>query len=343
MEKISKTLFICIFLITISGCQANSSNVKESTINESYYGTQLFYTPHECIIAGDIANPVGDVPDNPFPSKEIGKSKTEAGEVSQEFAVMPLVTAVLPSLIDKGLDFLVEYLKKQKENLTASTTARAYAITEPPRAGTGLLGCMTFVRGTFGPILNDANNADRPSYADQLGLATRPDFVLEVAYVKPLIDKTAVYVQPVYIEFNKTTAKRGKDKQALITISLFAPGVKAQQAVMPALPGAAVDSNKPKKEEEAENLVTFAFAFEELKQGSRINQAHLKGLKTELAEFKGAFPQYANIQISVIETEEGGDLLLKAAAVINENKDKISPVLLKQLKELLGIKDEDKK
>jgi len=47
------------------------------------------------------------------------------------------------------------------------------------------------------------------------------------------------------------------------------------------------------------------------------------------------------VRLTVIETETGGDLYVAASEVISDNKEKISPVLLKQLKKLLKIEDEE--
>jgi len=308
-----------ILLIGCTGVDADGPELSPST----YYGTQMFFSDAACPLSGK----------NDFTAYNaitIGQTATQKVPAKTELApvLAQLVTAVLPTLIEKGVNFVSEFLKKQKEKLTGTAGAGTYVVTNNDKSG--FLGCLTFVRGTFGTPTN--------STYKNLGLAAPPDFAIEFAYVRPFTNKSAVYLEPLQVEFRNTVAERGDDKQILLTAEFTAPTVKAQSgAAMPPVPGQAKEEDKPDKP----NLATFIVSFNKLKQGSVIRAPALRGMRTELAEYEGGFPDYANVRLTVIETETGGDLYVAASEVISDNKEKISPVLLKQLKKLLKIEDEE--
>src|SRR5882762_11346552 len=67
--------------------------------------------------------------------------------------IIPLITAVAKPVVEKSLDALIEYLKRQKEAYTATAEAKAagdfYAAKDMKSVNPNY-GCLVVVRGKFG-------------------------------------------------------------------------------------------------------------------------------------------------------------------------------------------------
>jgi len=332
MHALVKPVFGIVCAIGVSSC-IHSDPRREPVVKNTYYGSQMFfdqracrYTPSATVNLLGSTNPAAVV--------------LEDGEVAGAESTA-LLAAVLPSLVDKGVDLAIGFLKEQEKNLTATSTAHTFVaipanMTQNDAKNTEIVGCFTYVRGLFG----EPQEVNPPSSIDEgIGLAARPDFVSEFLIIRPAGVANAVFLQPVFLKFQRTAAIRGDDKQILVSVSLTAPTVKSGAGSgIPALPGAATVESEAKAQ-----LASFAFGFDWLKEDAEIPFEHLKGHATPLSTLQSSggkgLPAFANATITVVETEDAGDLLRAVISLAETNQAEISQDIQKRLKKLLDIID----
>jgi hypothetical protein len=148
------------------------------------------------------------------------------GEEALPAGAIAVISSVAPKVINAIVDAGAAYLEKRKTDLTGSASARgaseiyAYSADVPPRPQ---LGCVAFARAHFGELLVP-KGAWTPERLKNLGFSTAPSLYAEFQVVYSR-DMRAVRLQPVYLEYNMTSAARigSKKKDLLFTGFLESP------------------------------------------------------------------------------------------------------------------------
>lgn len=354
LVKVKSGLWVILLTLALSACNSEDSfgvsTGSKHPVVMTFTGSKVFFEPG-CKFS--VAPPP--------PTQTVDLTVPPLGP--QEFAqFLPLLTAVLPSLIDKGTAFISDYLENRAKEFTATTSAANYAVLGQRQPLRHILGCVIFVRGTFSatPDPGGARDAMWQGKLKDLALAAPPEFYSE--YWMHFVDtgETHVALTPGFIDYRTTAAKRSsreKKKDLLITIS-FSTAKRTQEKLID------------------ETVMSFTFVLPKTRIGTRLTQAVLKGMgakaqpiprqstqetssvpssglgvspKAGRAEEGGAGPTRSmqrklasrpailvtNMLVTVLETEDGGDLLLSASRFIEENKKKIDPAIMDILKSIL--------
>ncbi|WP_341644578.1 hypothetical protein [Thauera sp. SDU_THAU2] len=128
----------------------------------------------------------------------------EGSEGKESGFLLQLTTALVPSVLNKLVDFAGAYAEKVGKEYAATSTAA----TSATLADDKIRGCIIYVVGTFG---NEEATADGGWSAVQLnvfGLARRPDVYAE--FVLHSVDGDGKYaaITPVFLDFSAAHAKR---------------------------------------------------------------------------------------------------------------------------------------
>lgn len=255
-----------------------------------------------------------------------------------------IVAAVAPKLLDKGLDWLTEYLKEQKDKLSATTSMRAAGEMYTLSDASGELvaipkyRCLVLVRGTFGNL--DTNSTERGGWFTQqhlknFHLVRPPALYLETRLIY-LNEGRQLVLRPALLDYQATAAERvgeGK-KDVLVTVAMKTSQVE-------------------KGETKERTFATFTLPFPKLKIGSRFDTATLAGLQSNVQPIPPAVPKGPDTgsrddviafqaEVSVVETDDGGELFVKASEIANESKEDVSKQILELIKKLVGTGTEEK-
>jgi hypothetical protein len=253
-----------------------------------------------------------------------------------------VISSVAPKVINAIVDAGAAYLEKRKTDLTGSASARgaseiyAFSADVPPRPQ---LGCVAFARAHFGEALAP-DGVWTSERLKKFGFSTAPSLYAEfqVLYSR---DMRAVRLQPVYLEFNKTSAARigSKKKNLLFTGFLESPF-------------------GPLAEMETKRFGAFQLFLDGVTLGSVMNAAALAASTSqwiplpqpEAFESPGSLADkprkgWTTVPVSVFmtaqESEEGGNLLLKATETYKASKDDLATKLSEWLTSSLTPKKDD--
>jgi hypothetical protein len=131
--------------------------------------------------------------------------------------IIPVIAAVAPTLIDKGLGLLSNYLKKQKDKYTATLEAKAAGqfYSGGDEAVNPRYGCLVIVRGAFGEIPSNTGESSPANVwwtsqnLQKVGLVQPPAFYLELVmnYIGGS-PPTHIVLWPVRLDYSESAAKR---------------------------------------------------------------------------------------------------------------------------------------
>lgn len=380
---------MCALAVELGGCLGAAPPAPAAGISYETYDGAIVRMANTCVLSKD------DVKPKPQARKE-------------EFATA-LIAALLPTLVDKGIDFVADWLKKRKDELTGSYSAATHITWEPTQPA---IGCLMIASGTFlgNKDKQPENQGDTKWTVETLKehrLAAPPKFYFEawIHYIDNPADKH-VALTPAFFEFRSISGakriSRDNYKDILVTVKLTPASTgsgttaksQGDQSATPPNSGGAesnasptvttsptartgqpaargsgggqtqapqskpdtgsetVQKPSPPKQDGAApdgsgsaamvtqgtDSLSFAVAFPKTKPGTRLDGEFLKNLRTPAGALnKSTSAGLANIEVTVLETEEGGDLLLAASAFISENKEKISPHVQAALRKLLGL------
>lgn len=269
--------------------------------------------------------------------------------------LVQLAATLVPSVLNKLADFASNRLEKVGKEYSASATGG----TSVALGSEAIRGCIMFVSGTFADKSIDASSDGWTSAdLDKLGLLRRPDVYAE--FVLHDIDGDGKYVAitPVFVDYQAALAKRTSGagtKDLSFIVEIGSPGTtmvsKGQAGVAPppakpASGGASApkpaaspkpdDSSADKAETSSGSaLASYAVSFGTISVGSTFQVRSLKGMRSQsqLLEKKNKF---VNVAVTAVETEDGGDVFLKLASFLEENKKPIVDKTQEKLLQLLG-------
>ncbi|MGB6364252.1 MAG: hypothetical protein WBG64_16425 [Thermoanaerobaculia bacterium] len=265
--------------------------------------------------------------------------------VGPTVALLPAIAAiVLPKLVEKGLDFLSGLLSKQLEDKNGSSTARgAEELFCPGRENLRING-ITFERVAL-------------SEPDDFGRSQETRELLAEFDVIESMDRTAFRVELRSLDYQETSAlKRGKGRKDILITGIFES------------PFADVRS-----EEHAQAAIfgVFQLALQRVKIGSKMDfgehpiQSQWIALPKPAAEDKDKdedededewededvgelsasqptlFTAPFSVLINVTETEQSGDLLVKAVEAFAETEDDLKDLLTEIIRNALGVSNDD--
>lgn len=267
-----------------------------------------------------------------------------------------VVSAVLPKIVNAVTDAGAAYLERRKSQLQASSTGlgtqQLYepSIDKPGAPPVTWWRCMAFVRGQVGPAPTTVPVGSKwtANALATVGLKSVPDVYLE-SWVGYATDQSAFLLQPVYLEYNKTAAKRGTKKKDLLFTGSFDVLTTSDSTV------------------EMKKFGDFQIAFDDVPLGSRFEEKDLRGFssqwialpqprETEVRDFDAEPDEKSNepamkktwslmpfsATVTLQESEEAGDLLLNAIKVADDSKADVSKALLEHLERQWGLKAEEK-
>ena len=251
-------------------------------------------------------------------------------------ALLPAIAAiVLPKLVEKGLDFLSGLLSRQLEDKNGSSTARgADELFCPGREKLRING-ITFERVAL-------------SEPDDIGRSEETRELLAEFDVIESMDRTAFRIELKSLDYQETSAlKRGKGRKDILVTGIFES------------PFADVRS-----EEHAQAAIfgVFQLGLQRVKIGSKIDfgehpiqsqwialpkpaaEAEDEGEDEDLGELSVSQPTLFtapfSVLINVTETEESGDLLVKAVEAFAETEDDLKDLLTDLIRDALGVSDD---
>jgi len=259
-------------------------------------------------------------------------------------AVVPALIDVVPALIDKGVTEMQAWMERRAKEYSTTYSSRGagqfYLVTQQGTVESKP-GCITVVRGKFGPSGNpEGDDHVKSAHLKKLGLVERPAFLFEanLAYSN---DGT-IRLKPHRLYFRERAAKRARscdgNKAGCKTLNLtftFESPVKGK--------------------EDAAIIGVAAFSFKEVQVGTYYDPRVLKsssgfggakeGMTThwvvtpklpgqeEIDALKqktddkdrrtGAFTVLATVN----ETEDDDDFLLFLAGVLNEKKADVTKAI----------------
>jgi hypothetical protein len=251
-------------------------------------------------------------------------------------ALLPAIAAiVLPKLVEKGLDFLSGLLSKQLEDKNGSSTARgAEELFCPGQARLRING-ITFERVAL-------------SEPDESGRSEETRELLAELDVIESMDRTAFRVELKSLDYQETSAlKRGKGRKDILITGIFES------------PFADVRS-----EEHAQAAIfgVFQMGLQRVKIGSKMDfgehpiQSRWIALPKPAADAEDEwedddageltasqptlFTAPFSVLINVTETEQSGDLLVKAVEAFAETEDDLKDLLTDLIRDALGASDD---
>jgi hypothetical protein len=263
----------------------------------------------------------------------------ECRTVRPTVALLPAIAAiVLPKLIGKGLDFLSGLLTKQLEDKNGSSTARgAEELFCPGQQDLRITG-IDFERVALSEPDDDGRSEE-----------TR-ELLAEFDVIESM-DRMAFRVELKALDYQETSAlKRGKGRKDILITGIFES------------PFADVRS-----EEHAQAAIfgVFQMALQTVKIGSKMDfgehpiQSQWIALpKPAVEEEKDGdwqeeevdvlraggpslFTAPFSVLINVTETEQSGDLLVKAVEAFAETEDDLKALLTEMIRDALGPSSDD--
>ncbi|MCW5670193.1 MAG: hypothetical protein KIT86_11050 [Hydrogenophaga sp.] len=261
-----------------------------------------------------------------------------------------LLVNLAPSIVEHLVDFVAAYAEQRGRGYSSTSTAAGSAVLP---AGS-IKGCLIYVAGAFGDKLEDAPGADwAPDKLRQLGLVRRPDVYVE--WVVHSLDSagTNVTLTPVHLDFFKPQSAHSSEparKNLSFVVELSAPTLSPPASLShggppPAAPaaGGGPANAKPVPKAPAAAIGTaiaaFPVTFGTIRVGSRFHASSLAGMTAPMQQIGTV--TYANLLVTAVETEDGGDFLLKFAEFVTKNKAKINEPLISRLQEIIGKSNGD--
>lgn len=277
---------------------------------------------------------------------------TGGGEAA---SLVQLAATLVPSVLNKLADFASSHLEKVGKEYSASATGG----TSVALGSEAIRGCIMFVSGTFADkAIGASSDGWSSADLDKLGLLRRPDVYAE--FVLHDIDGDGKYlaITPVFVDYQAALAKRTSGagrKDLSFIVEIGSPGTtmvsKGQAGVVPPPakpagggPLAPKPAALPKPDESSADkpeastgsaLASYAISFGTISIGSTFQFRSLKGMssQSQLLEKKNKF---VNVTVTAVETEDGGDVFLKLASFLEENKKPIVDKTQEKLLQLLG-------
>jgi hypothetical protein len=321
-----------------TACTRSTDNHPTTT---TWEGTKVLLTP--------------DCPLTPQREEESTESLTAI--------LIPVVTALAPTVIDKTLDILVDYLKKQKEAYTAigpAKTAGKFYVTHGNEVVSPRYGCLVVVRGVFGVHVEKAGSTSQASELwthenlQKVKLASRPALYAEfqIDYLGRT-EPTHMVLQPVFLDYRETAARKtGRSgKKDLLFVFEF----KTSQPTW-ATPQLSNQSNGPSKTQDSEGIAkedvitVFSVEMKEVRIGTRVTQEALSSITSNVqvlpvtartnVQKDGSMnivPFTAPFQVALIltETEDGGAFFLQASEALSASKASLSKETVRLIEKVL--------
>lgn len=288
---------------------------------------------------------------------EYSKVITTSGGKEAGF-LLQLATALVPSVLNKLVDFAGAYAEKVGKEYSATATGG----TSATLVDGAIRGCIIYVKGSFGNANATASDGGWSAMQlDEFGLARRPDVYAE--FVLHSVDGDGKYaaITPVFLDFSTAHAKRTSGagtKDLAFVIELGAPsntvattagaapaGIATPPPAKPAdgspaakpATNAKTDANPPSKDStgKSSTLAVYPVSFGVVPVGARLELRALKGLRTQSQQLERS-NRNLNVQVTAIETENGGDFLLKLASFLEENQKTIVDTAQPWVLQLLG-------
>lgn len=318
-RAIGSLCLVCIF----TGCASTSpSTTVDSDLAatiESGHLSAILGSSHECVFAGEPG--------------------VEAGFLGA------VVGALLPTLVDKGVAGLTDYLAERRDERNAAYTASSsgrgaselYASNGRPD-----LTCLMVYRGERGIVGEDSDGWSVDDLK-KLGLRTAPDFFLEAGF-RYSFDGRSTRLVPLRLEYRKTAARRSSGTKDVLLSGYF-EGVFAEG-------GEALENAR---------FGAFQLYFPGLSEGTILRREEMRGISTqwiplpaptmdkEDKEDKGSQAAVSLVPVSAFvnlqEAEKHGDLLLGVLGALSdattEKKDEISEAIAEALADRLGLDEEE--
>jgi hypothetical protein len=327
-------------IVSTAGCSGmpQSSEPGMKVAKNTIRGTRVFFA-NQCV----------RTPDAQY--KEEVKT-TGGGEAA---FLVQLAATLIPSVLNKVADFASNRLEKVGKEYSASATAGT-SVTLNSEA---IRGCIMFVSGSFADKSIDASSDGwSSSDLDRLGLLRRPDVYAEFVLHDVDGDGKYVAITPVFFDYQAALAKRTSGagtKDLSFIVEIGSPGTsmvsKEQSGVAPppakpAKGGASASkpAASPKPDDSTSDraetssgsaLASYAVSFGTIAVGSTFQIRSLKGMRSQsqLLEKKNKF---VNVAVTAVETEDGGDVFLKLASFLEENKKPIVDKTQEKFLQLLG-------
>ncbi|MFM0091568.1 hypothetical protein PQR46_32200 [Paraburkholderia sediminicola] len=275
-----------------------------------------------------------------------------------------LVNAILPKLINSAVGAGADYLQKRADSLNASSTAFTNgSIFKRTTDDKGNLspfqdrnGCLVFIRGgltstadsktTSGDwnvaTMNRVNDSLSKANIKSLFLTSRPEVYAEfnIHYRRSVVRSTpqkqpnsgnpkfiyqAIGFAPAYIDFSKTGAVRrtSDSKQLIFQIVLSASPIQSGQASGSTILDQTIDLGEMKidSSKQTSDLAYKSPQFAKIPQPSVIPLTNNGDKKVSgYVDDEVAI----GVQVTLTETEDGGDVERSVAAGLRENESKIS-------------------
>ncbi len=168
-----------------------------------------------------------------FPRCPVSQAATK--EMAPAF--LALLKIVAPVVVEKAIDLAANAATAAGQDSNVKTAVSSYQGNFYRWNGENLvlnssLGCIVYVRGTFGDkAVEPADGWKTSGYgtvARKLGMEGHPSFYMELT-MEVSADRTLFRLMPEYVDFAKpleTSWWRPKERAASISMSFFVPGVK---------------------------------------------------------------------------------------------------------------------
>lgn len=152
-------------------------------------------------------------------------------------ALLALLKIVAPVVVEKAIDLAANAATAAGQDSTVKTAVSSYQGNFYRWNGENLvlnssLGCIVYVRGTFGDkAVEPADGWKTSGYgtvARRLGMAGHPSFYMELT-LEVSADRTLFRLMPEYVDFAtplETSWWRPKERAASVSMSFFVPGTK---------------------------------------------------------------------------------------------------------------------
>jgi hypothetical protein len=313
--KTTSGITLCMLSsLLLASCATPSSGTKNDTAAAAPSATRVKKAP-TCF----LSNKTGSVPSD-----------------AEAFGAV-LLSAILPALIDKGLEFsgkaLREAGKEKKTTVESKLPLDFYAYSGEPDTDLVLnlhpeMRCLVVTKGRFGGrrSFSAKYNDEQKSHFDDLGLTADPEFYLELS-MDISSDRSSFLLTPVYLIYDSYVDEeaRSGQRQVVVTTSFTKPGGAQPFAIFahdlgklsPGQPNAAIGTSEAKwmtlpaiSEDNEKAVATQAAAvsrYKTLKRRKTAKEVQLERAKNELADYEIAQAKDGTVkrtlQIAKLERE----------------------------------------
>lgn len=321
-------------ILSLAGCAQFGSNVNRNASDPLFVGSKLHFQ-NACNFS-------------PKPDIQLGEKPVEAGVLAS------LALSLAPEIAAKITDFAAAFLERRGREYSATASQATHVSLK--RGSDPVLGCLIYVAGKYGPAQSQGSGKWNADMLSKFGLASPPKIYAEW-WIHHIDEKrTHIALRPGSVQLlepisKRTSAAGRKDVAFAIQFSQPAPRKTALPSMIafskPGAPGSPVakPTEEPKQEESGQPVAGFLFTFPELKVGAVLEARELSAMASEAQAV--AVPEASalplNVQVTVVETEDGGDLLLKFSKFLSDNKAKINPEVESLLRKLINGSSDKKK